>query len=170
MTLNVNITVDCTEAGGTASQAAYAAYAAYYTNENLASPIPADDTIPTNSEGTEILSVSHAAGSADEAVTVHFSGSGTNSISDNALVACLFVDDETTARRVAMANPAGAGYWVNLALDYQYVPGDTVAHTYKIRVGPLGSGTIRLNGSGSVRYFGGAAAATLVVSSAGEPP
>lgn len=165
--VNVNVTVD----GETVCPAAPSAvaYAAYYLNENLTAAIPADDTIPTSSEGTEILSVSHAAKSANEAVVLHFSGSGTNNIT-NAIVACLFVDNETTARRVAMVNPGGAGYWVSLTLDYQYVPGDTLAHTYKIRVGPLGSGTVRLNGSGSARYFGGAAAATLVASNAGEPP
>lgn len=145
------------------------AYAAYTANENLSVTIPANDLVPTKTQGTEILSVALAAVSATAAVTVHFSGCGFHASTDHAVVAALFVDDETYARRTALTNPPGTGYFVNLGLDYHFVPGDADEHTYKIRVG-ASSGTVRFNGTGAGRIFGGSAAATLLVADAGEPP
>jgi hypothetical protein len=62
----------------------------------------------------------------------------------------------TAATVVGSAAPAV------FSLEYEHAPGDTSAHTYKVRVGPS-TGTMRMNGHSGGRYFGGISAATLVV-------
>ncbi|WDR03615.1 hypothetical protein PSQ19_05975 [Devosia algicola] len=145
------------------------AFAGYTQSVPLSALIPADDTVPQSYEGTEILSVPFAASSETAAVLVDFSGSAFNDTGDGAIISTLFIDSETNARQTALANPPAAGYFVTASLKYQLVPGDTELHTYKIRVGGA-SGTIRFNGTGAGRLFGGSAAAILAVSESGEPP
>jgi|GEM_PF-1465673 len=138
------------------------AVASYDLNTNLATILPADATIPQATEGTEILSISMAAKSAAHKIRIRFQGFGTVSSANMAIVASLNIDGAaaacTTATTVVSAQALSP-----VALAFEYTPGDTDSHTFSIRVGPGSSGVVRLNGSTTTRYFGGTAAATLVV-------
>lgn len=138
------------------------AYAEYTTNADLSTNIPLDDTTPTSSEGTQVLSATITTTSATQRVRARFQGFGEQVTSGNAMIAALFRG--STCLNVTSFN-VGAGLYVEergLALEFEDSPGSAAAFTYTIRVGAP-SGAVRLNGSNSGRYFGGTARATLVL-------
>lgn len=135
--------------------------ATYASNADLSTTIPNDDTIPQNTEGTEILTVSITPTSASSTIEIEFRGMGAASGSAN-LVAALFKDSGANA----LAASTGIAGSVNLpgpiGIIYQESAGSTSARTYKIRVG-ANTGTCRLNGTTTGRLYGGTSAAVLVV-------
>ena len=135
--------------------------ASYTANADLSTTIPNDDTIPRNSEGSEIVTVSITPTSASSTIEVEFRAMGA-AAGTVSMIAALFKDSGASA----LAASAGVAGSVNLpgpiGLIYQESAGSTSARTYKIRVG-ANSGTCRLNGTTSARLYGGASAATLVV-------
>lgn len=142
------------------------AYTEYTTYSALTDTIPADDTIPQSSEGTQILSASITPKNAANRVRVRvivrgliqsdasrqgvvalFRGAGTDAIA--ATCANLYLASQTQSAQT-------------LALEFEDSPGSTSAQTYNVRVGPSG-GTLYINGSTSARLLGGAMRATLVL-------
>lgn len=142
------------------------AYTEYTTYSALTDTIPADDTIPQSSEGTQILSASitpkNAANrvrarvivrgliqsdASRQGVVALFRGAGTDAIA--ATCATLYLASQTQAAQT-------------LALEFEDSPGSTSTQTYTVRVGPSG-GTLYINGSTSARLLGGAMRATLVL-------
>lgn len=141
------------------------ATALYTANTLLTTAIPVSGSANTSSHGTEVATVSLAASSATAKIRIEFDAIATHETTDNGLCAILLVDAETTARRLNFVNPSAAGLAMPLRLVYEYVPGDTAVHTYRIRAG-ASSGSMRLNSS----VGGGTIAATLTAEDAGEPP
>jgi|GEM_PF-3367872 len=144
----------------------------YTSDALLTNPITLGNSTPTSSMGTEIQTVEFAANSATSKVVVEFHASGSHASSDSALLAILLVDSETTARATSLPvnpppAPGGIGYLTPLFLRYEWVPGDTLPHIYRIRVG-AGGGSMRLNVSGA--SMGGTVGATLTAEDTGEPP
>jgi hypothetical protein len=143
------------------------ANASYTANTNLTPSIPSDDTIPQNTEGTEILTATITPQSASSKVKVSFTcffgaAGGTSASAEAA--AALFKDSGANAIHASYNfHSAGAGLNIVQTLSLVYIdsPATTSAVTYKIRVGA--GATIRLNGTTTGRVFGGAAAANLVV-------
>lgn len=138
------------------------ASAIYSVNEDLAVTIPWDDTPPQKTEGTEVVALLYAASCDTAKIRVRFSAFGYHKTTDSGLTAALFLDGEQFARRTGFGNPPGPAYAVGIDLTYDFVPGDTDEHLYRIRVGAA-SGVCRLNGTGSGRLYGGTAAAILTV-------
>jgi hypothetical protein len=137
------------------------AYSEYTTNASLTTLIPGDNTIPQNTEGTEILTASITPKSATNRIRIRFIAFGaTDSIRDASVA--LFVDSTANALTASTVTTPAGEYRVPLCLEYEESAASTSARTYKIRVGP-GAGSMRLNGSNSGRFFGGVARATLVV-------
>ncbi len=142
------------------------AYAEYTTNAAITTPfIPADDTIPQNTEGTEIVTASITLKSASSRVRVRFSGvayTGTDDIDQ--ICAALFLNNDANAYAVSFwkesGDSAGDHNWP-LVIDFEHAPGAGGSHTYKIRVGPP-SGSMRMNGEGS-RLYGGVARSVLIL-------
>lgn len=135
----------------------------YTTSADLNAAIPFDDTIPQSTEGVEILTVDLAASSATARVRVQFNGQAVNNTNDNGMTVALFMDSESGARRASIIGVPALGITVQAFLFYEFVPGDTAVHTYKIRMGtPNTTPTFRLNGSGGSRVYGGVSAATLI--------
>ena len=133
----------------------------YDANESLETVIPLDDSIPQATEGTEILSVTHAAVSAANKIRLRFCGFGVTSDSSVALVATLVIDGAPAVQTVAAQGASGA--LLPLSFTLEHSPADTDSHTYAVRVGPGTAGAVRLNGTLSGRLFGGAATAQLTV-------
>lgn len=137
------------------------AYAEYTANADLTTVIPADDTIPQNTEGTQVLSVSFTPKSATNRVRLRFQCEGANTLASG-IVAAMFSSASANALRATLVSVTTAGASQQLVLEHEYVPGVTTALTFSVRVGGS-TGTVRLNGNTAGRLLGGAVAATLVV-------
>lgn len=137
-------------------------YAEYTTNANMTTIIPADDTIPQNTEGTQILSVSHTPKKTTNRLRLRFQGQVSASTNITVIVA-LFSSASANALRAVTATVTTANYSLQTALEYEYVPGTTSPLTFSVRVGPSSAATVALNGNTTGRLVGGAAGATLVV-------
>lgn len=122
------------------------------TSGTTSSTIPLDDTIPQNTEGTEVLTVAITPTSSTNVLKVRArimvtAGSGATSQQ-----IALFRD--TTAGAIAagfigITASSGAGH---LIVEASVVAGSTSETTFKVRIGSAG-GASRWNGSGG-RYFG----------------
>lgn len=143
-------------------------YATYTTNTNLTANIPGDDTVPQQTEGTEILSVSITPQSTSSRLRITFRGFGASSTNNAELICALFQDAVANAL-TGVAVTAGDGGTLSAAnimqpllLIHEFVPGSLVATTLKVRVG-ANTGTMRMNGTAAARRFGGVAFASLLV-------
>lgn len=124
------------------------------------SDIPDDDTIPQNTEGTQVLTLSITPKSASSTLLIKFFVGGTPAAS-SAAISALFVDSTANALAAAYIYQAGTGGSYNGVLEYAVASGSTSARTYKIRVG---GGGFRVNsGSSNNRKFGGVAATYLII-------
>lgn len=134
------------------------ASAEYTTSAALSTLIPADDTIPQITEGTQVLSVTITPKSTTNKILLTFHAFGT-AAGVEAITAALFRGSTANAIAVDSTTNASGGYRAPLSIIKVDSPATTSAVTYTIRVGG-GSGSVYLNGS-LTRLFGGAAAATL---------
>lgn len=137
-------------------QSAYATYTGYAAITNT---IPVDDTVPTSTEGTEILSVSITPQSATSRIRLHVNGmmGCTATVS---VVASMLVHGESSAFASMMSYGHTATHPHAITLTAHHEPGSTAPITYKVRLGVI-SGTMRPNGNSSGRLFGGTAKWTL---------
>jgi hypothetical protein len=132
------------------------------TSTNLSSVIPWDDTAPTNTEGTQILSqaITPAAAANKIFCTVSLQAQNDNGGGSGLNIVSLF-------RGSTCINATWSGGIANIPLNYLDLPSTTSSTTYSVRIGPDdGAAIIRLNGTtnaGGGRKFGGASAATLTV-------
>lgn len=134
----------------------------YTANTNLTATIPSDDTIPQNTEGTEIISVSITPSSTSSKLRVTFTGFCATNTNNRDVVIALFMD--TTANALyATACHGQANRAINASFVYEFTPATTSAVTMKLRVGPESADTLRFNGSTTARYFGGVAVASMIV-------
>jgi len=159
-----------TLSGGQLSSSATAAtgsvinstYAEYTTSATLSTAIPFDDTIPQNTEGTQILSASITPSSTSNKVRVKFQAFGGNSAGIVSILAAMFRGATANAIAASAATTGGAGFATPSTLEIEDSPATTSATTYTVRVGPV-SGSLGLNGFESARRFGGVARATLIL-------
>lgn len=137
-----------------------------------ATTTPADDTVPTSSEGNLILmgavdpDVPTTTASATAMQVSITANNASNIIRIQALVnfapattsyhaLALFKDNSTAASTVVFYAPSGANFGTPMQLDYSEAAGDTSAHTWKLRLGPGAAGTIYFNGGTAGRLYGG---------------
>lgn len=139
-------------------------YDEYTTHAVITTDIPLDDTIPQNTEGTEILTRAFTPISASSRIRVTFHGAGATTPAA-AWIAALFVDSTADALAATVCFVTSANNVNDLTLVYEEASASTSARTYKIRVGQsTGATNVALNGSpGAGRYFGGTSRATLVI-------
>ena len=139
------------------------AYAEYTTNVDLTGTIPDDDTIPQNTEGTQIASVTITPKSTTNRLRIRATGFGSNATSVTAIILAVFsTAGGANALRATSAIVPASDYRENLVLEVETVPGSVSAQTISLRAGP-GSGTMRLNGESIGRKFGGVSGVSLVV-------
>lgn len=135
--------------------------ATYATNANLTTVIPLDDTVPTNTEGDEVLSQAITLSNAANRVFVEFSGWGATSAGSNALSYAIFRG--STCIQSGYTVVITANFPVPIGGAILETPGSVGPHTYSVRVGPSGAVNARLNGSAVGRAYGGSAKATLTL-------
>lgn len=137
-------------------------YGSYATNADLVTALPVDDTIPQNTEGVQVISVSITPRSTTNKLRATFTGFAANSGAGAYTSAALFLNAVAAAVQAAVNNSSAAGLAQCITFTYEWTPGSVSAQTIAVRVGPQ-AGTSRMNGSTGLRFFGGIASATLVV-------
>lgn len=113
-------------------------YTAVETRTSTTSVIPTDGTIPQNTEGTEVMTVSITPKLSTSILKIEFtlavSGSDNTSI-----IGALFKDSDASAIYACVSFSAAGGtvYWANQSLHgcFYVTSGSTSSRTYKVRLG-----------------------------------
>ena len=127
--------------------------------------IPLDNTIPQNTEGSEIFTVSITPTSAANYIrvraVVNFSqDAGAGSL----ITAALFVD--ATANAVAAAKSFSGTYDIwdgQITIDYRVLAGSTTARTYKLRMGSNAGYSFTVSGRANAGLYGGVNISSMTV-------
>lgn len=128
---------------------------------SISTILPIDDTVPQNTEGTQVLTVSYAAKVSTDRLRVTFEGFVTSS---SVITACaLFIDSGANAVDVQSTTTPGTALTAPLYMSYEYLPGDTSSHTFAVRCGNNTASALHFNGNNTTRLFGGVATTTLQV-------
>lgn len=129
-------------------------------NTDLSTTIPLDDTTPTSSEGTEVLSQAITPADNTNKVLCIVHVWGATASANVPMIAALFRG--TTCIQVASVTFNSANFPDCIAFTFLDSPASASAQTYSVRVG-ASSGNARLNGSAAGRQFGGATSSTLTL-------
>lgn len=127
--------------------------------------VPADDTIPTSSEGTELtnLTTSFTPKTVGNTIVVTVRLFFSSSTAVNA-VAILLKDAGAAAVAAAGQGCSGANAYASLVFSYKETVTSTDAISFKVRLGPTGAASLYLNGSsGAARLFGGVASSSILI-------
>ena len=127
--------------------------------------IPFDDTIPQNTEGAEITTVSITSNSSTNLVELSaFGGVFGNSSASGAATLAIFQDSTADALVASTGDGAYTAGAVTSShpINFMKVFGTTSATTFKLRAGPP-AGTLTINGNAGLRMLGGVAGISLVV-------
>lgn len=163
-------------ASAASSAASYASAAALVNNNQItvqvvnttstdvatgSTQIPADNTIPQNTEGDEYMTRSITPTSATNKLRIDVvvcvsNDSGTGNI------AALFQDSTANALACA-AQYETAGHLVTINFTHYMNAGTTSATTFKVRAGNGGTGTTTFNGVSAGRLFGGVCASSITI-------
>lgn len=128
----------------------------YATNADLTTTIPVDDTIPQNTEGTQLISFAMTNNSPANKVEVDYSGmSGVGGSAVSVIFAAFTSASANAIHACSTFVPAGGLTQVHGGCDH--FPNSGSAITYSLRVGPGSATTIRMNGTTSGRLYGGIA-------------
>lgn len=137
----------------------------YSSNVDLSVDLPRDDTIPQNTEGTEICSIAHTAKKIGNRIRVTFHGQVSVAAAGSA-IAALFVDTTAAALAATSYYHSQASGHGMITLVHEFNAADTAAHTYKLRAGPnvdASNTAIRFNGNNAGRFFGGISDAYMLI-------
>lgn len=125
--------------------------------------VPNTDSIPQNTAGAEIMSLSITPKSASNILIIQSTGivslSGTNA----GCAYSIFQDsiaDALATSAIAIGPATGPA---PCTVIHTMVAGTVLGVTFKIRAGPLQATTFTLNGSASSRRFGGVSSTTLII-------
>jgi hypothetical protein len=145
----------------TAGSVIQSSLTSYATNTALTTTIPLDDTVPTNSEGAEIISTSFTPRVSTSTLRCTFRGMVSANAQTNAIVAVFQGSTNIGTNAVTIHD---ASYRENLVLTAEYSPGSVSAQTISVRAGPSGATSFAFNGTPTpTRLFGGSSAATLLI-------
>jgi hypothetical protein len=167
------LTLDNTQPTGTKWASAGSSKIAQMVSASTASFIdvsatfPHDNTIPQNTEGEEILTVSITPTNASSQLIVWGQAQGVAFFSGTfgAMMACLFRDSIANALAIAGAN-SNVGMWASVPLLHFTTAGSTSPTIFKMRVGlenTAGSPHFYVNGNSGGRLYGGASLCYLMV-------
>ena len=125
------------------------------------SQIAADDTIPQNTEGTEVLTLEITPTSASNKLLIQIVIYGSSS-ADAVMTPALFQDSTASALASISAYQSTGTGTHTLPLNHYMTAGTTSATTFKVRVG-INSGTFTFNGYSGGRKLGGVAASSMTI-------
>ena len=140
------------------------AYTQSQTEVNASTSIPNDNTIPQNTEGTEVLQVTITPKLSTSYLLVEVSLTASeqgNTI--DVITAALFLNSETGARAATQIGQVGSTYNSNWGLNYTMVSGSTAAKTFKVRLGGATVGNWSLNKDLNTNTLGGVFVSSIKV-------
>jgi hypothetical protein len=123
--------------------------------------IPADDTIPQNTEGNEYMTLAITPSSASNLLFITVVGVFASSVQNN--IAMALFQDSTANALATVWEFRGINNQATIALQHYMTAGTTSSTTFKIRAGGSAAGTTTFNGSGATRYYGGTMASTITI-------
>jgi hypothetical protein len=136
--------------------------ATYSTYSSSATTIPDDNTIPQNTEGTEIITLAITPTSATSKLlitSVVFATSG----SAGAIICNALFQDTTANALAATSTTAGAGGWmITDVMQHYMTSGTTSSTTFKIRAGGH-VGTTYFNGNTGAQLYNGTGFCSLTI-------
>lgn len=140
-------------------------FASYATNANVGTvAIPWDDTIPQNTEGTEILTATITPKTTTNRLRIRFRGQFYVVGNSRTPGVAIFQDSTAGALFASLLFQGwGTPMLGNGGIEWEFVPGSTSSTTIKIRVGVADTTGLYLNGVDTGRSYGGVSAATLIV-------
>ena len=146
-------------AAGISGQQVQIGYATSGTQIQASTTIPLDDTIPQNTEGTELITLAFTPKSASSTLIIEgfcfYSSTQTGTLA-------LFVDSTADAL-AATAADAGSNTATDISVKHSVASGSTSARTYKLRLGTSGGAEWEVNGVNGSQVFGGTACLVLKV-------
>jgi hypothetical protein len=135
------------------------------TFATMTAVIPADDTIPQNTEGTLVLSAPISTTADFRIIRVRVSLYGSVNVAGATITAAVCFNQSHAQHAFATAVPA-ANYAVSMHSECQLSVGVAGTYTVFVRIGPS-SGTLSLNGLNGTRRYGGVARCSLVLEELG---
>ena len=139
------------------------AYTENTANTSITATIPLDNTIPQNTEGTQILSQAYTMANTTNRLRIRVSGfiGGANNNTSGTVALFSSASANALAARCIKCEQSGNDT-TQFYLEHELVVGSVSARTYTVRVGKS-SGTIILNADGATALYGGVAAITMVL-------
>jgi hypothetical protein len=145
--------------GGTNSATSKTLIASSYTSigsaTNNTGTIPLDNTTPQNTEGFEIMTLSHTPLKTTNILKITVSVIVANSVSTNAVICCIFQDSGANALKSGLVTPPGAQYMEPLSIYHEMTAGTTSATTFKVRIGGTSASTTYLNSNSAGAFLNG---------------
>lgn len=169
-TYKVHVTKDDGTAVVAANKILQVAYAELATSGTTPALIPADDTIPQNTEGTEILTCAITPQSATSYLLVQVCAnlSEDTNTTDSGVIAAIFRDATASAIAAQIAGSQATGGVLSglshgeFNFQFRVAAVSTALTTFKLHVGGENAGTYRWNGAGT-RRFGGVYLTTITL-------
>lgn len=125
--------------------------------------VPADDSIPQNTEGDEYMSQALVPTSAVNLLRPEFSAQLTSSAAAVVMQASIFRGATANALATYASEVHNAGVPSTVVGGALVAAGSTASTTFKVRAGASAAGTTTFNGSGGARRYGGAAGSFISV-------
>lgn len=127
-----------------------------------ATTLPADDTIPQNTEGDQYMSLAITPKNSANILVIDVMFSGANSAGTGYFGVALF-QDSTASALAASLDTLGANHGRMIKLRHIMTAGTTSATTFKVRAGNSTAGTTTFNGVSSGRIYGGIMASSISI-------
>lgn len=125
--------------------------------------LPADDTIPQNTEGVEFLTRAITPTNASSTLVIEVSIVVAYSVAATSISAALFQDSTANALASILMGYPDTDNMITMTFRHVMTAGTTSSTTFRVRAGASAAGTITLNGVGGARRHGGVMSSTLVV-------
>ncbi len=124
--------------------------------------IPADNTIPQNTEGTEFMTLAVTPTDAANNLLIDVVVFASSDTTNRTITGALFQD--TTAGALAVGGIGTVNFFLQcLKFTHVMAAGTTSATTFKVRAGVDTSGTITFNGVNATQFFGGVFASSITI-------
>ena len=130
--------------------------------QNTTSVIPADNTVPTTTEGTALVDVVITPELANSKLKFEFTGMFTINTS-YAYIVLTLIDVTGNTTLFATGNRTESLVPVTLSFSWTEDSPGTSANTYRVKYGAGSSATVYANGNNAQRLFGGVAGCRLTV-------
>lgn len=139
-------------------------YVSDNSNFSTATVIPADDTIPQNTEGAELFTLNITPSNAASILYFDINLTIWSTLGNSLGTAALFQDSQASAISASgIWNHQQLGFFpLTIAFRHRMIAGTTATTTFKVRVGS-NIGSTYVNGSSVSRFLGGAMAATMII-------